>query len=115
MDSVNVFLQSGLGLWLVPFFFLAGIYLTCKGFEWGLCFRELAAGFVCILLAVVLIAGYFATQPTCPACGKIAKTDYCTSCGQLVEENIDPTCPECGEVCRTDFCGSCGTPINPEG
>ncbi len=64
---------------------------------------------------VVLSVIFLATFPVCANCGEKVNTDYCTSCGQLVEKEISPTCSECGTECDTAFCGDCGTPMNPEG
>lgn len=65
---------------------------------------------VCFCTSLISILCY----PVCPNCGEKVNTDYCTYCGQMVEENIVPTCPQCGEACRTDFCGDCGAPVNQE-
>lgn len=66
---------------------------------------------VCFCVSLINTLCY----PVCSNCGERVNTDFCTSCGHIVEENITPTCPACEEMCRTDFCGNCGTPANQEG
>ena len=73
---------------------------------------SIRAGVGAALLIFFLIIIF--TYPACANCGKKTNTDYCTSCGIIIKENITPVCPECDKVCYTNFCGSCGTEINQE-
>ena len=79
-------------------------------------FRRAAAIFAAVML--MLCTGCFPVYAeeeswTCPGCGAINTTNFCTKCGTRKPENI--TCPGCGEKYPADtsdiFCGNCGTKL----
>lgn len=82
-----------------------------SGKDWSGSAGVAVGAFVCFLCFLIAALDF----SVCPVCGERVNTDYCTYCGQVVEENINQTCPECGNECRTDFCGDCGAPMNSEG
>ena len=64
--------------------FAVGIYLTASGIGMGM-------------------------SNTCPNCGEVVQTEFCTSCGAEVGlETVVPVCSECGAEYDTKFCGDCG-------
>ncbi len=73
------------------------------------------------LLATVLAAAAACAQAegenwTCPDCGRVNTTRFCTYCGQARPERI--VCPGCGKIYSADpetrFCGDCGTRLREE-
>ena len=79
-------------------------------------FRRAVAIFAAVIL--MLCTGCFPAYAeeeswTCPGCGAINTTNFCTKCGTGKPENI--TCPGCGEKYPVDtsdiFCGNCGTKL----
>ena len=64
-----------------------------------------------ILLFAVIYSQAEGTEWTCPGCGRVNTSRFCTYCGRAKPEQI--VCPACGWTSPDDpeilFCGDCGT------
>ena len=109
MWFIRELLRSEASLTMALSLLLLAIFFLRRGFfDYPLGISNLVIGAISIIVVVFLVVGHFRVQPTCPACGEIVKSDYCTYCGQIVEENIESTCPGCGAEWDSAFCGDCG-------
>lgn len=63
---------------------------------------------LCLLVLVLAVTACTAVAEgewTCPDCGKVNTTKYCTSCGAMHKVW---NCPNCGTLNSDAFCGECG-------